>query len=133
MRFNQINSVQKFNQLNSKFIFLNGEINPFVNLRHEYRNKGYRFDDMLFGVGFFKKKRSFSIGIGRRSDWVYDFPKNLMSLSKSSEFIELDYKYVDLKGWKIIDRYNNIINFSLNIIAKNEVFKKGTFKIPEIN
>ena len=100
LRFNQINSVQKFNQLNSKFIFLNGDINPFVNLRHEYRNKGYRFDDMLFGVGFFKKKRSFSIGLGRRSDWDYDFPKNLMSLSKSSQFIELDYKYVDLKGWK---------------------------------
>ena len=100
LRFNQINSVQKFNQLNSKFIFLNGDINPFVNLRHEYRNKGYRFDDMLFGVGFFKKKRSFSIGLGKRSDWDYDFPKNLMSLSKTSQFIELDYKYVDLKGWK---------------------------------
>ena len=42
-------------------------------------------------------------------------------------------KTLDLKGWKIIDQYNNNINFSLNIIAKNEVFKKGTFKIPEIN
>ena len=42
-------------------------------------------------------------------------------------------KTLDLKGWKIIDQYNNNINFSLNIIAKNEVFEKGTFKIPEIN
>ena len=33
----------------------------------------------------------------------------------------------------LIDQYNNNINFSLNIVAKNDVFKKGTFKIPEIN
>ena len=44
-----------------------------------------------------------------------------------------DKKNLDLKGWKIKDQYNNKINFSLNIIAKNDVFKKGTFKIPEIN
>jgi len=42
-------------------------------------------------------------------------------------------KTLDLKGWKIIDQYNNYINFSLNIVAKNDVFKKGTFKIPEMN
>ena len=44
-----------------------------------------------------------------------------------------DRKNLDLKGWKIKDQYNNNINFSLKIIAKNDVFKKGTFKIPEIN
>jgi len=44
-----------------------------------------------------------------------------------------DKKTLDLKGWQIIDQYNNNINFSLNIVAKNDVFKKGTFKIPEIN
>ena len=44
-----------------------------------------------------------------------------------------DRKTLDLKGWKIIDQYNNNINFSLNIVAKNDVFKKGTFRIPEIN
>ena len=44
-----------------------------------------------------------------------------------------DKKTLDLKGWQIIDQYNNNINFSLKIIAKNDVFKKGTFKIPEIN
>ena len=44
-----------------------------------------------------------------------------------------DKKTLDLKGWQIIDQYNNNINFSLNIIAKNDVFKKGTFKIPEMN
>ena len=44
-----------------------------------------------------------------------------------------DKKNLDLKGWEIKDQYNNNINFSLNIVAKNDVFKKGTFKMPEIN
>ncbi len=44
-----------------------------------------------------------------------------------------DKKNLDLKGWEIKDQYNNIINFSLKIVAKNDVFKKGTFKVPEIN
>ena len=44
-----------------------------------------------------------------------------------------DKKNLELKGWKIKDQYNNNINFSLNIVAKNDVFKKGTFKVPETN
>jgi len=44
-----------------------------------------------------------------------------------------DKKNLDLKGWKIKDQYNNNINFSLKIVAKNDVFKKGTFRVPEIN
>ena len=44
-----------------------------------------------------------------------------------------DKKSFDLKGWQIKDQYNNNIKFSLNIVAKNDVFKKGTFKLPEIN
>ena len=44
-----------------------------------------------------------------------------------------DKKNLDLKGWEIKDQYNNNINFSLKIVAKNDVFKKDTFKVPEIN
>ena len=44
-----------------------------------------------------------------------------------------DRKSLDLKGWEIKDQYNNYINFSLKIVAKNDIFKKGTFKVPEIN
>ncbi len=44
-----------------------------------------------------------------------------------------DKKNLDLKGWEIKDQYNNNINFSLNIVAKNDVFKKNTFELPEIN
>ena len=57
----------------------------------------------------------------------------LVYLSDSEITVFFDKKNLDLKGWEIKDQYNNNINFSLNIVAKNEVFKKGTFKVPEIN
>ena len=57
----------------------------------------------------------------------------LIYLSENEITVFFDKKTLDLKGWKIIDQYNNNINFSLNIVAKNDVFKKGTFKIPEMN
>jgi outer membrane lipoprotein-sorting protein len=57
----------------------------------------------------------------------------LIYLDDNKITVFFDKKTLDLKGWQIIDQYNNNINFSLNIIAKNDIFKKGTFEIPEIN
>jgi outer membrane lipoprotein-sorting protein len=57
----------------------------------------------------------------------------LIYLDDNEITVFFDKKSLDLKGWQIIDQYNNNINFSLKIVAKNNVFKKGTFKIPEIN
>ena len=57
----------------------------------------------------------------------------LIYIGENEITVFFDRKSLDLKGWQIIDQYNNNINFSLNIVAKNDVFKKGTFKIPEIN
>ena len=60
----------------------------------------------------------------------------MIRLNYSSEnqvSVLFDRKNLDLKGWEIIDQYNNNINFTLNIVAKNDVYKKDTFKIPEIN
>ena len=54
----------------------------------------------------------------------------LVYLEENEINILFDKKTLDLKGWKIIDQYNNNINFSLNIVAKNDIYKKGTFKIP---
>ena len=54
-------------------------------------------------------------------------------LSNNEIIVFFDRKSLELKGWQIKDQYNNNINFLLNIIAKNEVFKKGTFKVPEVN
>ena len=57
----------------------------------------------------------------------------LVYFSDNEITVFFDKKNLDLKGWEIKDQYNNNINFSLNIIAKNDIFKKGTFKVPEIN
>ena len=57
----------------------------------------------------------------------------LVYLGENEITIFFDKKTLDLKGWKIIDQYNNNINFSLNVISKNDVYKKETFKIPLIN
>jgi outer membrane lipoprotein-sorting protein len=57
----------------------------------------------------------------------------LIYLSESEIVVFFDKKTLDLRGWEIIDQYNNNINFSLNIISKNDVYKKDLFKIPEIN
>ena len=57
----------------------------------------------------------------------------LIYLDENEITVFFDKKTLDLKGWQIIDQYNNNINFSLNIVAKNDVFKKGTFRIPKMN
>ena len=57
----------------------------------------------------------------------------LVYLDNNEITVFFDKRTLDLKGWQIIDQYNNNINFSLNIVAKNDIFKKGTFKIPEMN
>ena len=57
----------------------------------------------------------------------------LVYLEENEITVFFDKKTLDLKGWRIIDQYNNNINFTLNIVAKNDVFKKETFKIPEMN
>ena len=57
----------------------------------------------------------------------------LIYLDENEINVLFDRKTLDLKGWKIIDQYNNNINFSLNIVSKNDIYQKGSFKIPEIN
>ncbi len=62
--------------------------------------------------------------------------EQLIKLIYSSEneiTVFFDIKTLNLKGWEIIDQYNNNINFSLNIVSKNDTYKKDTFKIPKIN
>ena len=57
----------------------------------------------------------------------------LIYLSDNEIIVFFDRNSLDLKGWQIIDQYNNKINFTLNIIAKNDIFEQSTFKVPEIN
>ena len=57
----------------------------------------------------------------------------LIYLGDNEITVFFDKKTLDLKGWQIIDQYNNNINFSLKILSKNDVYKKEIFKIPSIN
>ena len=57
----------------------------------------------------------------------------LVYLGENEITVFFDKKNLDLKGWEIKDQYNNNINFSLNIIARNDSYKRDTFKVPEIN
>jgi len=57
----------------------------------------------------------------------------LIYLGENRITIFFDRKTLDLKGWEIIDQYNNNIKFFLNIVSKNDIYKKETFKIPNIN
>ncbi len=57
----------------------------------------------------------------------------LIYLGDNEITVFFNKKNLDLKGWQIVDQYSNNIDFSLDITAKNGVFKKDTFKIPEIN
>jgi len=56
----------------------------------------------------------------------------LTYLDENEISVLFDKKTLELKGWKIIDQYNNNINFSLNIVSKNDIYQKGTFTIPEM-
>ena len=57
----------------------------------------------------------------------------LIYLSENKITIFFDRKTLDLKGWEIVDQYNNNINFSLDVVSKNDVYRKDTFDIPVIN
>ena len=58
---------------------------------------------------------------------------NLVYLDEDKITVFFDKNTLDLKGWEIIDQYNNNIKFFLNIVSKNDIYKKETFKIPNIN
>ena len=57
----------------------------------------------------------------------------LIYLQEDEITVIFDKKTQDLKGWKILDQYNNKINFSLKINTKNDNYTKDTFRIPKIN
>ena len=64
---------------------------------------------------------------------ITDQAIKLIYLGDNEITVFFDRKTLDLKGWKIVDQYNNKINFSLNIINKNSLYKRGAFKIPTTN
>ena len=64
---------------------------------------------------------------------VGDQNLKLIYFGEDKIIIFFDKENLQLKGWQILDQYNNSINFSLNVISKNDIYEKGTFKIPKID
>ena len=96
-------------------------------------NKTYRYPiaESPFLNILYKNKLLEIIKSGRLE--ITDRIIKLIYLNQNEIIIFFDKKTLDLKGWEIIDQYNNNINFSLNIISKNDSYKKETFALSEIN
>ena len=56
---------------------------------------------------------------------IYNFQNSITVLFDENNF--------ELKGWKILDQYNNRIVFNLKIIAKNADLSEDVFELPLIN
>ena len=100
MKFNKIRSTQNFDQINSRIVFFKGQINPFIDIKHEYRYQGYKFNDVLIGLDISKGRRSFSLGVGERKDWTRNQKTANLLLSKDSQFLQFDYISINPKGWR---------------------------------
>ena len=54
----------------------------------------------------------------------------LIYLDDNEITVFFDKKTLDLKGWQIVDQYNNNINFSLTLSLKMMSLKKELLKFP---
>ena len=55
----------------------------------------------------------------------------LIYINENKITVFFDKKTQELKGWQIVDQYNNDINFSLKIISKNDKYAKEIFVLPK--
>ena len=98
--FNRVNHNTLFNQASSNVTFLEGSTNPFVITRHEMRQKDYKFDDVILGVSFLKNQRFLSLGLGGRTDWLFDAQNLRFVQNKKFRFAQLDYRSSFRGSWK---------------------------------
>jgi outer membrane lipoprotein-sorting protein len=57
----------------------------------------------------------------------------LIYVNENKITVFFDKKNQDLKGWQIVDQYNNDIKFSLKIISRNDKYAKEIFVLPKTN
>ena len=100
LMFNRVNHNTLFNQGSSNVTFLGGSTNPFVITRHEMRQKDYKFDDVIMGVSFLKNQRFLSLGLGGRTDWLFDAQNLRFVQNKKFRFAQLDYRSSSRGSWK---------------------------------
>mgnify|MGYP001157173041 FL=1 len=100
LMFNRVNHNTLFNQASSNVTFLGGSTNPFVITRHEMRQKDYKFDDVIMGVSFLKNQRFLSLGLGGRTDWLFNAQNLRFVQNKKFRFAQLDYRSSSRGSWK---------------------------------
>ena len=66
---------------------------------------------------------------------TYKDTLRLTSLGVHGQKVDLIFnkKNYDLMGWKTKDKFNNNINFLINIISTNKIFSDEEFIIPKMN
>ena len=101
IRYNQVRSEINFEEFYGELTFLNGLTNPFITYTHEIREKGYRFDDILFGLNHTKNFWLYSIGLGERNDYLSIKEKDfVMEKEKSGQYVQMDIKSIKPSGWQ---------------------------------
>jgi len=100
IRYNKVNTILKFQELDGYISFFKGPIKPFLTLMHEMREKYYRFDDILVGVEYKKNNRYLSIGVGRRDDrQSIPTDSTILETIKVGKIIQLDFNSMQPSGW----------------------------------
>ena len=99
--FNQVRSEIDFRELDAQIFLMKGSINPFITYAHEMREKGYSFDDILFGMNYSRNSWLYSLALGTRSDYMVSTENsNILEQTKSGKYIKVDIKNVQSSGWR---------------------------------
>ncbi len=99
--FNQVRSEIDFRELDAQIFLMKGSINPFITYAHEMREKGYSFDDILFGMNYSRNSWLYSLGLGTRSDYMASTENtNILEQTKSGKYVKVDIKNVQSSGWR---------------------------------
>jgi outer membrane lipoprotein-sorting protein len=114
-----------------KRIITNGKILVIQQKRYD-KNYFYPISKSPF-IKIFNKKKFFRII--QNSDYQLNDNIELTYVSENNEkiIIFFEKKSYDLVGWEIIDQFQNIINFSIDIKSINSEINHKIFKIPSIN
>ena len=99
LTINRIKHKNFFNQVSSHIAFLNRTINPFIGIKHEMREKDYKFNDFTYGVSLLSKNQFMSIGFGERIDWIFNVENSELIEDKNFRFVQFDYRSTSSSSW----------------------------------
>lgn len=101
VRYNNVNTILKFQEFDGHISFFKGPIKPYLTLIHEMREKYYRFDDILVGLEYKKKNSFISVGLGKRDDKKsISSDSTRLETTKVGKIFQLDFNYRQPSGWR---------------------------------